>query len=112
MKAQKEWDRVPLGDKFKMWLKAADLMAGSWRAKLNATTMLGQGKTAIQAEIDAAAELIDFMRMNAFFAKEILKYQPISPNPSVFKNHLKLRGLEGFVAAVAPFNFTAIGKHL
>ncbi|XP_021955467.1 delta-1-pyrroline-5-carboxylate dehydrogenase, mitochondrial isoform X2 [Folsomia candida] len=112
VKAQKEWDRVPFNDKFKMWLKAADMMAGPWRPRLNATTMLGQGKTVIQAEIDAAAELIDFIRMNAFFAKEVLKYQPLSPSPEVYRNHLKLRGLEGFVAAVAPFNFTAIGGNL
>jgi 1-pyrroline-5-carboxylate dehydrogenase len=110
VKAQKEWDRVPFNERFKMWLKAADLMAGPWRARLTATTMLGQSKTVIQAEIDAAAELIDFMRMNAFFAKEILKYQPLSPHPEAIKNHFKLRGLEGFVAAVAPFNFTAIGN--
>lgn len=95
-----------------MWLKAADLMAGPYRQKLNATTMLGQSKTVVQAEIDAAAELIDFVRFNALFAKEVLKYQPISETPKVFKNFLKYRGLEGFVAAVSPFNFTAIGGNL
>lgn len=108
VKAQREWDLVPFDTKFKMWLKAADMMAGPWRQRLNATTMLGQAKTVIQAEIDAAAELIDFMRMNAFFAKECLKYQPISSSPEVSRNHMKYRGLEGFVAAVAPFNFTAM----
>jgi len=110
--AQREWDRVPFNDRFKMWLRAADLMAGPWRQRLNASTMLGQSKTVIQAEIDAAAELIDFMRFNAFFAKEVLKYQPISATPEAFRNHFRMRGLEGFVAAVAPFNFTAIGGNL
>jgi 1-pyrroline-5-carboxylate dehydrogenase len=110
--AQKEWDQVPFNERFKMWLKAADLMAGPWRQRLNASTMLGQSKTVIQAEIDASAELIDFIRFNSYFAKEILKYQPISTHPETFTNHLKLRGLEGFVAAVAPFNFTAIGGNL
>ncbi|CAL8110378.1 unnamed protein product [Orchesella dallaii] len=112
VEAQKQWDNVPFEEKFTMWLKAADLMAGVYRQKLNATTMLGQSKTAVQAEIDSAAELIDFMRFNAYFAKEVLKYQPISETPNVFKNFLKYRGLEGFVAAVSPFNFTAIGGNL
>ena len=87
-------------------------MAGTWRQKLNATTMLGQSKTAIQAEIDAAPELIDFFRFNAFFAKEILKYEPVSEVPKAFKNHIRYRGMEGFVAAISPFNFTAIGGNL
>lgn len=112
VKAQKEWEQVPFQERFDMWLKAADLMAGPWRQRLNATTMLGQAKTAIQAEIDASAELIDFFRFNAFYAKELLKWQPISEDPKVTKNSLRYRGLEGFVAAVAPFNFTAIGGNL
>ena len=66
----------------------------------------------IQAEIDAAAELVDFLRFNAFFAKEVTKYQPISEDASVTKNSIRMRGLEGFVAAVSPFNFTAIGGNL
>lgn len=110
VEAQREWDRVPFAQRFSMWLKAADLMAGPYRQKLNATTMLGQSKTVVQAEIDSAAELIDFVRFNAHFANETLKYQPISETPKVFKNFLKPRGLEGFIAAVSPFNFTAIGK--
>jgi len=110
--ARRDWERVPWQEKFDMWLKAADLMAGSWRQKLNATTMLGQSKTVIQAEIDASAELIDFFRFNAFFAKEILKYQPVSEAPKAFRNHIRGRGLEGFVAAISPFNFTAIGGNL
>lgn len=110
--AQKKWDSVPFDQKFSMWLKAADLMAGPYRQKLNATTMLGQSKTVVQAEIDSAAELIDFVRFNAYFAKEALKWQPISENPQTSKNFLKYRGLEGFIAAVSPFNFTAIGGNL
>lgn len=74
--------------------------------------MLGQSKTTIQAEIDSAAELIDFIRFNAFFLKENAKYQPISENLKVTKNSVRFRGLEGFIAAVSPFNFTAIGGNL
>ena len=80
--------------------------------KLNAATMLGQGKTVIQAEIDAAAELADFFRFNAMFASELLDYQPISPNPSETLNTFRYRSLEGFVASISPFNFTAIGGNL
>lgn len=77
---------------------------------LNATTMLGQGKNIVQAEIDSACELIDFLRFNTYFALEAEKYKPIdTPNSS---NHMIYRALEGFVAAVAPFNFTAIGNLL
>lgn len=112
VQAQKTWDAIPLADKISIWLKAADLMANKYRMLLNATTMLGQAKTVVQAEIDASAELIDFMRLNAFFAKELTKYEPISENPSVTLNSMRYRGLEGFVAAVSPFNFTAIGGNL
>ncbi|XP_059478701.1 delta-1-pyrroline-5-carboxylate dehydrogenase, mitochondrial [Neocloeon triangulifer] len=110
--AQKRWDRTPLDERLSIWNKAADLMAGKYRMELNAATMLGQGKTAVQAEIDSAAELIDFFRFNAYFAKELLKYQPISEDSKVTKNSMRYRGIEGFVAAVAPFNFTAIGGNL
>ncbi|XP_050058545.1 delta-1-pyrroline-5-carboxylate dehydrogenase, mitochondrial isoform X1 [Aphis gossypii] len=110
--AQTKWDAVPLEEKISIWLKAADLMATKYRMKLNAATMLGQSKTVIQAEIDAAAELIDFIKLNAFFAKELTKYQPISENKKVTLNSLRYRGLDGFVAAVSPFNFTAIGGNL
>ena len=74
--------------------------------------MLGQSKTVIQAEIDSAAELVDFLRFNALYAKEGVKWQPRSPNPKETVNRLRLRGMEGFVAAVSPFNFTAIGGNL
>ncbi|XP_060532865.1 delta-1-pyrroline-5-carboxylate dehydrogenase, mitochondrial [Cylas formicarius] len=109
---QKKWDRTPISERLKIWEKAASLMAGKYRSKLNAATMLGQAKTVIQAEIDAAAELIDFFRLNAYFLKEATKYQPISENPRETKNSMRYRGLEGFVAAVSPFNFTAIGGNL
>ncbi|KAK7016800.1 Delta-1-pyrroline-5-carboxylate dehydrogenase, mitochondrial [Halocaridina rubra] len=109
---REKWERVPLNVKFDMWLKAADLMGTKYRQDLNATTMLGQSKTVIQAEIDSAAELIDFLRFNALYAKEGTKWQPRSPDPKVTVNKLRLRGLEGFVAAVSPFNFTAIGGNL
>lgn len=110
--AQKKWDRTPVEQRISIWRKAADLMAGKYRQTLNAATMLGQAKTVIQAEIDSAAELIDFIRMNAFFLKEHIKYQPISTDRTVTLNSLRFRGIDGFVAAVSPFNFTAIGGNL
>ncbi|CAG2168524.1 unnamed protein product, partial [Oppiella nova] len=111
-KARKEWEARNLTDKIAIFLRAADLMAGRYKQDLNATTMLGQGKTVIQAEIDAGAELPDFLRFNALYAKDMYKYQPLSPQPEVTTNTFRYRGLEGFVAAVAPFNFTAIGGNL
>lgn len=108
--AQRDWSRASLADRSAVFLKAADLLAGPWRAKLNAATMLGQGKTAYQAEIDAACELIDFLRFNVQFAHELAAGQPIS-SPGL-RNHLEYRPLEGFVYAVTPFNFTAIGGNL
>ncbi|CAG9767725.1 unnamed protein product [Ceutorhynchus assimilis] len=110
--AQKKWDKTPIAERFRIWDKAADLMAGKYRSKLNAATMLGQAKTVVQAEIDSAAELIDFFRLNAYFVKEATKYQPISENPKVTKNSMRYRGIDGFIAAVSPFNFTAIGGNL
>lgn len=95
-----------------MFLKAGDLVSGKYRMQLNAATMLGQAKTIIQAEIDAAAELADFFRFNAFFAKELTKFQPLSPEPKETRNTFRYRGLEGFVTAISPFNFTAIGGNL
>jgi len=112
MEYRPKWERVPLREKFDMWLKAADLMAGQYRQELNAATMLGQSKTVIQAEIDAAAELIDFLRFNALYAQRGVQWQPISEDPAVTRNSIRWRGLEGFVAAVSPFNFTAIGGNL
>lgn len=112
VEAQKKWDRVPFDERIRIWERAADLMAGKYRQELNAATMLGQSKTAIQAEIDSSAELIDFIRMNTVYLKDNLKYQPISEDPSVTKNSLRYRGIDGFIAAVSPFNFTAIGGNL
>ncbi|XP_021199208.2 delta-1-pyrroline-5-carboxylate dehydrogenase, mitochondrial [Helicoverpa armigera] len=110
--AQARWDRTPLQERIRIWQNAAELMAGAHRQKLNAATMLGQSKSVIQAEIDSAAELIDFFRFNVYFLKENAKYQPISENPSVTRNSLRFRGIDGFIAAISPFNFTAIGGNL
>ncbi|XP_023942739.1 delta-1-pyrroline-5-carboxylate dehydrogenase, mitochondrial [Bicyclus anynana] len=112
VEAQRRWDRTPLEERVRVWHRAADLMAGEHRQRLNAATMLGQSKTAVQAEIDSAAELIDFIRFNVFFLKENAKYQPISEEPAVTRNSLRFRGLDGFIAAISPFNFTAIGGNL
>jgi len=112
MAAKKDWEAVPINDKIQMFLKVADQMADVYRADLNATTMLGQAKTIIQAEIDSACELIDFFRFNCFFAKELHGYQPISEDPSTTLNLLRYRALEGFIASVTPFNFTAIAGNL
>uniref|UniRef100_A0A671FFC4 Delta-1-pyrroline-5-carboxylate dehydrogenase, mitochondrial n=1 Tax=Rhinolophus ferrumequinum TaxID=59479 RepID=A0A671FFC4_RHIFE len=108
--ARKEWDLKPVADRAQIFLKAADMLSGPHRAEILAKTMVGQGKTVIQAEIDAAAELIDFFRFNAKFAVDLEGEQPISVPPST--NHVVYRGLEGFVAAISPFNFTAIGGNL
>ncbi|XP_067826234.1 delta-1-pyrroline-5-carboxylate dehydrogenase, mitochondrial isoform X3 [Heptranchias perlo] len=110
LSAHKEWDLKPVEDRAQIFFKAADLISGSRRAELLARTMIGQGKTVIQAEIDAAAELIDFFRFNAKYAVELQHQQPISESPST--NSTVYRSLEGFVAAVSPFNFTAIGGNL
>ncbi|CAI9165632.1 unnamed protein product [Rangifer tarandus platyrhynchus] len=108
--ARKEWDLKPVADRAQVFLRAADLLSGPRRAEVLAKTMVGQGKTVIQAEIDAAAELIDFFRFNAKFAVELEGEQPLSVPPST--NSVLYRGLEGFVAAISPFNFTAIGGNL
>ncbi|CAG9783391.1 unnamed protein product [Diatraea saccharalis] len=110
--AQERWDRTTLEERVSIWQKAAELMAGPYRQSLNAATMLGQSKSVIQAEIDAAAELIDFFRFNVFFLKENAKYQPISENAKITRNSLRFRGIDGFIAAISPFNFTAIGGNL
>ncbi|MGH9346071.1 MAG: L-glutamate gamma-semialdehyde dehydrogenase [Vicinamibacterales bacterium] len=108
--ARKEWGSWPWEDRAAVLLKAAELLATSWRATLNAATMLGQSKTAFQAEIDAASELVDFWRFNAWYAQEILGDQPVS-GPGLW-NQVEYRPLEGFVYAVTPFNFTAIAGNL
>jgi 1-pyrroline-5-carboxylate dehydrogenase len=108
--AQREWASWPWEDRAAVFLKAAELLATTWRATLNAATMLGQSKTAFQAEIDSACELIDFWRYNVHFAQELYDEQPVS-SPGVW-NQVEYRGLEGFVYAVTPFNFTAIAGNL
>jgi 1-pyrroline-5-carboxylate dehydrogenase len=108
--AAPDWAALSFDDRAAIFLRAADLLAGPWRATLNAATMLGQGKTVQQAEIDAACELIDFWRFNVGFAREILANQPISTR-GVW-NRTDYRPLDGFVYAITPFNFTAIAGNL
>jgi 1-pyrroline-5-carboxylate dehydrogenase len=108
--AQREWANWPWEDRAAVFLRAAELLSTTWRATLNAATMLGQSKTAFQAEIDSACELIDFFRFNCAFAQELYDEQPQSSH--MFWNQLDYRPLEGFVYAVTPFNFTAIGGNL
>jgi 1-pyrroline-5-carboxylate dehydrogenase len=108
--AWEDWSRRPWEDRAAVFLRAAELLAGPWRQTLNASTMLGQSKTAHQAEIDAACELIDFWRFNVRYMTRIYEEQPIS-SPGVW-NRLEYRPLEGFVFAVTPFNFTSIAGNL
>jgi 1-pyrroline-5-carboxylate dehydrogenase len=108
--AKREWASWRWEDRAAILLKAAELLAGPWRATLNAATMLGQSKTVFQAEIDSACEVVDFWRFNPHYVQELYAQQPIS-SPGVW-NQLEFRPLEGFVYAVTPFNFTAIGANL
>ena len=108
--ARPAWAALSWEERAAIFLKAADLLAGPYRMLLNAATMLGQSKTAFQAEIDSACELIDFFRFNAYFARKLLEEQPAS-SPGVW-NRLEHRPLEGFVFAVTPFNFTSIAGNL
>jgi len=108
--AWEDWSRTPWEERAAVFLRAAELLAGPWRQTLNAATMLGQSKTAHQAEIDSACELIDFWRFNVEYMTRIYEEQPIS-SPGVW-NRLEYRPLEGFVFAVTPFNFTAIAGNL
>jgi 1-pyrroline-5-carboxylate dehydrogenase len=105
------WRAMSIDDRCAILLKAADLLAGPWRQRINAATMLGQSKTAFQAEIDSACELIDFWRFNVHYAKQIYTDQPIANSPGVW-NRTDHRPLEGFVYAITPFNFTAIAGNL
>jgi 1-pyrroline-5-carboxylate dehydrogenase len=109
-RAYREWSCWSLQERSAVFLKAADLLCGPWRQRLNAATMLGQSKTAYQAEIDSACELADFFRFNVQFAQEIAQQQPLSS--AGVRNRIDHRPLEGFVFAVTPFNFTAIGGNL
>ncbi|PQJ33488.1 1-pyrroline-5-carboxylate dehydrogenase [Salinibacter sp. 10B] len=110
LEAKAEWAGMDFSDRAAIFLRAADLIAGPYRDTLNAATMLGQGKSIHQAEIDAACELIDFLRFNVHFAEQIYRRQPNS-SEGVW-NQLQYRPLEGFVLAVTPFNFTAIQANL
>ena len=109
-KAQPDWAAMPWEERAAVFLRAADLLAGSWRDTINGSTMLGQSKTVHQAEIDAACELIDFWRYNVHFAQRIYSEQPEAA-PGMW-NQLDYRPLEGFVFAVTPFNFTSIAANI
>ena len=108
--AKEKWANLSWEHRASIFLKAAELIAGPYRAKLNAATMLGQSKNAFQAEIDSACEIIDFLRFNVQYMTEIYAEQPIS-GPGVW-NRLEWRPLEGFIYALTPFNFTAIAGNL
>jgi 1-pyrroline-5-carboxylate dehydrogenase len=108
--AKESWAAMSWENRANIFLKAADLIATKYRPYMNGTTMLGQSKNAYQAEIDSACEIIDFLRFNVHFLSEIYKQQPIS-GPGIH-NRLEFRPLEGFVLAITPFNFTAIGGNL
>ncbi len=108
--AWQEWSLMPWESRAAIFLKAAELLAGPWRDTINAATMLGQSKTAYQAEIDAAAEQCDFWRFNAYFMQQIYEVQPNS-DVGIW-DYIEYRPLEGFVFAVTPFNFTSIGGNL
>ena len=110
MEAKSEWENMPTEQRLAIFLKAADLLAGPWRDKLNAATMLGQSKTVFQAEIDSACELADFLRFNVYYAQQIYSEQPNNV-PGVW-NRCEYRPLDGFVTAISPFNFTSIGGNL
>lgn len=104
------WENLAWNERAAVFLKAADLLAGPWRDRINAATMLGQSKNAYQAEIDAACEFIDFLRFNVHFYQQMLEMQPIS-GVGIW-NRVEYRALEGFVLAITPFNFTAIAANL
>src|SRR4029450_6134312 len=104
------WAELGFEQRAAVFLRAADLLAGPWRDTLNAATMLGQGKTVQQAEIDSGCELIDFWRFNGAFARQMLAQHPVS-SPGVW-NRIDYRPLDGFVYAITPFNFTAIAGNL
>ena len=108
--ARANWSAMPWEERAAIFLKAADLIATKYRPYMNGTTMLGQSKNAYQAEIDSACEIIDFLRFNVHFLSEIYRQQPLS-GPGMH-NRLEYRPLEGFILAVTPFNFTAIGGNL
>ncbi|KAG0133580.1 Aldehyde/histidinol dehydrogenase [Tuber indicum] len=109
--AKPTWESAPFADRAAVFLKAAELIAGKYRPDIMAATILGQGKNTWQAEIDASTELVDFLRFNVLYAEELYKQQPAKNSPGVW-NRVEYRPLEGFVYAISPFNFTAIGGNL
>ncbi|KAH8311945.1 hypothetical protein KR044_008722, partial [Drosophila immigrans] len=109
--AQIEWDNVKLSERIAIWEKAADLIATKYRFQIVAAIMLGQGKTLKQADMDVA-ELVDVLRINPIYLRDLANYEPINPNPDVCRNQMILRGLNGFVAAITPFNYTSIAANL
>ncbi len=111
LEARKNWENLDWHQRISVFMKAADLLSGSWRDTLNAATMLGQSKNVFQAEIDAAAELIDFFRFNSYYATQIFEQQP-PYSPVGTWNRMEYRPLEGFIFAVTPFNFTSIAGNL
>ena len=111
LKAWKSWSNIDLYSRAGIFLKAADLLSGPWRDTINAATMLNMSKNVFQSEIDAACELIDFFRFNAWYAQELAEHQPMY-SPDGVQNSLELRPLEGFVFAISPFNFTSIAGNL
>src|SRR5262249_49099446 len=108
--AHEEWSNWSFDDRASVLLKAAELLTTTWRDTINAATMLGQSKTVFQAEIDSAAEIVDFWRFNVHYGEELLHEQPVSDH--TMWNQLEYRALEGFVYAVTPFNFTSIAANL
>ncbi len=110
LEARAAWAAMPWEQRAAVFLKAAELLAGSWRSTINAATMLGQSKTAYQAEIDSACELVDFWRFNTHYMTELMSEQPYSPEG--MWNRVEYRPLEGFIFAVTPFNFTSIAGNL
>ena len=110
LSVKNKWTETSWQDRASIFLKAAELIAGPYRAKINAATMIGQSKTIFQAEIDAACELVDFLKLNIVYMNEIYQEQPITVGE--VSNKLEYRPLEGFVYAITPFNFTAIGGNL
>ena len=109
--AKADWENLPWEQRAAIFLKAAELLSGTYRATINAATMLGQSKNAYQAEIDSACELIDFLRFNVEYMSEIYKQQPPVSGKGVW-NRVEQRPLEGFIFALTPFNFTAIAGNL
>ncbi|MEM9930356.1 MAG: aldehyde dehydrogenase family protein, partial [Bacteroidota bacterium] len=109
--AKASWAATPWHERAAVFLRAADLLAGPYRARMNAATMLAQSKNAYQAEIDAVAEMCDFFRFNAYFLQEIYREQPLI-SPTAVWNKVEYRPLEGFILAITPFNFTSIAANL